>query len=84
MRGIFMYLGIGALLIIAFAWWLLWSKMCDIEQKQLKMNDEITSSLKYLEEQLNLTQSMIERVEDNIPPVSQDVKDIWKERELNK
>ncbi len=79
-----MYLGIGALLIIAFAWWLLWSKMCDIEQKQLKMNDEITSSLKYLEEQLNLTQSMIERVEDNIPPVSQDVKDIWKERELNK
>ncbi|WP_033134615.1 hypothetical protein [Acinetobacter sp. MN12] len=83
-----MYLGIGAILIIAFAWWLLWSKICDIEQKQFKMNDEITSSLKHLEDQLEFTQSMIERIEENIPELPKREKnmfDHWEEldRERN-
>lgn len=77
-----MYLGVGVLAIIAIAWWLLWSKLCDIEKKQYKIHNEMSSSLKYLEEQLLLTQSMIERIEENIPPVSEDVKEIWKEQEF--
>lgn len=77
-----MYLGFGAIFLIAFGWWLLWSKLCDIEQKQFKMHEEMDSSLKYIEKQLHLTQSMIESVHEDIPPVSQDVKDIWREKML--
>ncbi len=58
-----MYLGFGALIILAFAWWLVWSKLCDIERKQFKIHDEISLSLKYLEEQQHLTQSMLERLQ---------------------
>ncbi|WP_336165230.1 hypothetical protein [Acinetobacter ursingii] len=77
-----MYLGFGVLIVLAFAWWLVWSKLCDIERKQFEIHDEMSLSLKYLEEQLHLTQSMIERIEENIPPVSEDVKEIWKEQEF--
>ena len=80
--GFLMYLGIGAIFILAFAWWLIWSKLCDIEQKQLRMDAEISSSLKHIEEQLHLTQSMIEGINENIPPVSEDLKEIWREKEF--
>jgi hypothetical protein len=75
-----MFIGIGGLFLIALAWWFIWSKLCDIEQKQFRMYEEMSSSLKSIEEQLNLTQSMIESVHEDIPPVSQDVKDIWREK----
>lgn len=75
-----MTIGLGLLALLGFAFWLLWSKLCDIEQKQFKMHDEMSLSLKYIEEQLHLTQSMIERLHEDIPPVSQDVKDVWKEQ----
>lgn len=75
-----MYLGFGAILLIAFGWWLLWSKLCDIERKQFRMHEEMGLSLKYLEEQLHSTQSMIESVHEDIPSGSQDPKDIWKEK----
>lgn len=78
-----MFISIGGILLIGVLCWLIWSKLCDIEQKQFKMHDEIKSSLSYLEEQLHLTQSMIQQMEENIPPVPEDVKGIWRERELN-
>ena len=81
--GFIMYIGVGALLLIGFGWWLIWSKLCDIEKRQLKIQEDADWSSKYLIEQLHLTQSMIERVEENIPPVSQDVKDIWKEHQFS-
>ena len=77
-----MTIGLGVLAILGFAFWMLWSKLHNMEQKIFRMHNEMSLSLKYLEEQLHLTQSMIERVEENIPPVSDDVKAIWKEREF--
>lgn len=70
-----MYLGLGAILLIAFGWWLIWSKLCDIEQKQFRMHDEMSLTLKLIEEQVHLTQSKIERAEGKILSDSQDVKD---------
>lgn len=82
---IIMAIGLGVLALLGFAFWLLWSKLHNIEQKLFKMHDEMGSSLKYIEEQLHLTQRMIERMDENIPPVPQSVKDVWKEQEfLNK
>lgn len=77
-----MYIGVGVLFLIGFGWWLIWSKLCDIEERQLKIQEDVDWSSKYLIEQLHLTQSMIESVHEDIPPVSQDVKDIWREEML--
>ena len=75
-----MIVGGGALVLIVIAWWFIWSKLCDIEQKQFRMHNEMSLSLKHLEEQLHLMQSTIERMDENIPPVPQSVKDVWRER----
>lgn len=78
-----MYLGFGAIFILGFALWLIWSKLCDIEKKQFRMHDEMGLSLKYLEDQLHLTQSMIERLNENPLSVSQDYKDIQKRENIS-
>lgn len=59
-----MYLGIGALFLIAFAWWLIWSKLCDIEKKQFRMHDEISLSLQQIEKDLAILQDAVYRIEN--------------------
>ncbi|MDO5884964.1 hypothetical protein Q4O66_03375 [Acinetobacter baumannii] len=70
-----MYLGFGAILLLGFGWWLIWSKLCDIEKRQFKIQEEVDWSSKYLIDQLHLTQSMIERLHKDMPPVSLDEND---------
>lgn len=82
-----MIIGLGAVVLIGVAYWMLWSKMHDMEQKLFRMHDEMSLSLKYLEEQVHLTQSMIERVEENIPvipKVEKNMFDHWDELDREK
>lgn len=60
-----MYLSIGVFFILAICYWMIWSKLCDIEQKQFRMHDEMSLYLKSLEEQIDITQNMIERINQN-------------------
>lgn len=78
-----MYLGMGVVFILAFALWLIWSKLCDIEQKQFRIHDEMSLSLKHIEEQLHLAQSMIESIHEDMPPISQNDRDVRKEQMLH-
>ncbi|KAF1016661.1 MAG: hypothetical protein GAK29_04471 [Acinetobacter bereziniae] len=78
-----MIIGLGAVALIGIAYWMLWNKMHAMEQKLFRMHDEMSLSLKSIEEQVNLTQSMIERLHEDIPPVPQEVKKIWGEREFS-
>lgn len=47
-----------------FAWWLIWSKLCDIEKKQFRMHDEISLSLQQIEKDLAILQDAVYRIEN--------------------
>lgn len=65
--GVFiMFIGIGSLLLIAIAWWFLWSKLCDIEQKLFRMHDEVGLSLKQIESDLDNIEKRLNNLEDKL------------------
>lgn len=59
-----MFIGIGGLFLIALAWWFIWSKLCDIEQKLFRMHDEVSSSLKQIENDLDRIEKILNNQEN--------------------
>lgn len=59
--GVFMFIGIGGLIIIGFLYWMLWSKLCDIESKLFRMHDEISSEISTIKE---MVESIDRKTED--------------------
>ena len=62
-----MFIGIGGLIVIGILYWMLWSKLCDIENKLLRMHDEVSIELSHIKDQLGTIEDSIERIELNIP-----------------
>lgn len=46
-------------------YWMLWSKLCDMEQKLFRLHDEVSSSLKDIEKQIDILQTVTQRIENN-------------------
>lgn len=59
-----MIIGFSAFVLIGIAFWVLWSKLCDIEQKMFKMNDEMSLSLQQIEKDLSILQDVVYRIEN--------------------
>lgn len=59
-----MIIGIGAIVLIGIAFWILWSKLCDIEQKIFKVHDEMSLSLQQIEKDLTVLQDIVYRIEN--------------------
>lgn len=60
-----MFISTAILFVVAWAAYSIWSKLCDIEQKLFRLNDEVSSSLQEIEKQIDLLQSIANRIEDN-------------------
>lgn len=60
-----MFIGIGGLIIMGVLYWMLWSKLCDMEQKLFRLHDEVSSSLKDIEKQIDILQTVTQRIENN-------------------
>ena len=71
MGGI-MFIGIGGLIIIGILYWMLWSKLCDIESKLFRMHDETSIELSHIKDQLDTIEDSIERLELSIPESSRE------------
>lgn len=59
-----MFIGMGAIALIGFAFWMLWSKLHDIEQKQFRMHDEMSLSLQQIEKDISILQDVVYRIEN--------------------
>lgn len=62
--GIIMIIGFGAIALLGFAFWILWSKLHDIEQKQFRMHDEMSLSLQQIEKDLSNLKDLAYRIEN--------------------
>lgn len=60
-----MFIGSTILVIVVWASWSIWSKLCDIEQKLFRISDEVSLSLQNIEKEIDLMQTTIERIDDN-------------------
>lgn len=60
-----MFISTITLFIVAWAAYAIWSKLCDIEQKLFRMHDELSSSQKDIEQQINTLESTVDRIDDN-------------------
>lgn len=58
-----MFISTAILLVVVWSAYSIWSKLCDIEQKLFKMHDELSSTQKELEIQIDLLQSAVGRIE---------------------
>ena len=59
-----MIIGFGAIALLGFAFWILWSKLHDIEQKQFRMHDEMSLSLQQIEKDLSSLKDLGYRIEN--------------------
>ena len=60
-----MFISTAILFVVAWSAYSIWSKLCDIERNLHRLDTETSLSLRGIEEQLDLLQSTIERVDDN-------------------
>ena len=60
-----MFISTIILFVVAWSAWSIWSKLCDIERNLHRLDTETSLSLRGIEEQLDLLQSTIERIDDN-------------------
>lgn len=67
-----MFIGIGGLILIGILYWVLWSKLCDIESKLFRMHDEVSIELCSIKGQIDTINDSIERLELSIPESSRE------------
>lgn len=60
-----MFVGTITLFIVAWSAYAIWGKLCDMEQKIFRMHDELSSSQKDIEQQIDILESTIDRIDDN-------------------
>ena len=67
-----MFIGIGGLILIGILYWMLWSKLCDIESKLFRMHDEVSIELGSIKDQIDAINDSIERLELSMPESSRE------------
>lgn len=67
-----MFIGIGGLILIGILYWMLWSKLCDIESKLFRMHDEVSIELGSMKDQIDTINDSIERLELSMPEPSRE------------
>ena len=60
-----MFISIVILFVVAWSAYSIWAKLCDIEQILHRIDTETSLSLKGIEQQINLLDSTLDRIDDN-------------------
>ena len=61
-----MFISTAIFFVVAWSAWSIWSKLCDIEQKLFRMHDEVSLSISSIEQELQLLESSVERIEHSL------------------
>lgn len=60
-----MFISTAILFVVAWSAYSIWAKLCDIEQILHRIDTETSLSLKGIEQQINLLDSTLDRIDDN-------------------
>ena len=60
-----MFISTAILFVVAWSAYSIWAKLCDIEQILHRIDTETSLSLKGIEQQIDLLDSTLDRIDDN-------------------